>query len=78
MAGEWSNLHMNGVDALVLALIAMADLALIAYLRQRRARALKLRRMDRCLTWAVRRELAHPPVPRNRKRWTAGPVSVVA
>jgi hypothetical protein len=70
---------MNAVDTLVLALIAMADLALIAYLRQRRARALQLRRMDRCLTWAVRRELAHPAAARNRNRnrWAAGrPVSV--
>lgn len=76
-AGEWFNSNMNAVDTLVLALIAMADLALIAYLRQRRARALKQRRMDRCLTWAVRRELANLPAPRPRARWTARPVSVV-
>ena len=62
---------MNAVDAMVLALLALADIALLIHIRRRRARGLRVRRMDRALTLAVRRELAvgapAMPVPGRRR-----------
>jgi len=49
---------MNAVDAMVFALLALADIILIIHLRRRRARMLRLQRMYHSLTLAVRRELA--------------------
>ena len=51
---------MDIVDALVLALLAAGDMLLIAYLRRRRARYLRMERMARCLATAVRREIRTP------------------
>ena len=55
---EWSNPDMDAVDAMVLALLAVADITLIIHLRLRRSRMLRAKRMNRSLTLAVRRELA--------------------
>ena len=49
---------MNAVDGMVLALLALADITLIVHLRRRRARTMRVNRMYRSLTLAVRRELA--------------------
>jgi hypothetical protein len=51
-----SNQSMNMVDAAVLALLAIGDIALIANLRRRRGRALQADRMMRSLVLAVRRD----------------------
>ncbi|HXK07977.1 MAG TPA: hypothetical protein VMS37_36625 [Verrucomicrobiae bacterium] len=56
------------VDAVVLALIAMADLAFIAHLRQRRRMHLRENRVMRSLTLAVRRENGQIVMPK-RMRW---------
>ncbi len=45
------------VDALLLALLALADFALFVYLRQRRTRFFQLRRVSRSLKVAIQREL---------------------
>ena len=44
------------IDAFVLALIAIADLALIAYLRRRHGQRVRTQRMMASLRLAVRRE----------------------
>jgi hypothetical protein len=49
---------MDAVDAMVFALLALADITLLIHLRLRRARALRVKRMYHTLTLAVRRELA--------------------
>ncbi|HTS62517.1 MAG TPA: hypothetical protein VMH28_10860 [Candidatus Acidoferrales bacterium] len=54
------------IDAVVLGLIAMADLALIAHLRQRRRTAMKEDRVMRSLVLAVQRENGVVVMPR---RW---------
>jgi len=59
---------MDRVDGIVLGLVAMADLTLLAYLRRRRARALRLERMWRSLTLAIRKETA-APLNDIRTRW---------
>jgi hypothetical protein len=43
-------------DALLFALLALADTALLAYLRRRRRQALTLERMTRSLRFAIERE----------------------
>ncbi len=43
-------------DALLFMLLALADTALLAYLRRRRRQALTLERMARCLQFAIERE----------------------
>ena len=48
---------MNG-DAVILALLALADLSFFLYLRQRHARRVRVRRMYRALAQVIRRELA--------------------
>ncbi len=64
---------MNAVDALVLALLALVDLALIVYLRRMRVRRVRARRMMRSLEFAIRREtFAETAVPRNRHLLRAG------
>ncbi|SPF47898.1 hypothetical protein SBA4_3800003 [Candidatus Sulfopaludibacter sp. SbA4] len=61
---------MNASDALVFALLALADLSLMVHLRRARARRLRMKRMMRCLELAVEREnAAAPAVP--AKRWPA-------
>ena len=66
---KWSNRFMN-VDALVLALVAIADLALIAHLRQRRDYRVRQDRMmgslRLALYWANREQRklrAEPTLP---------------
>ena len=49
---------MDAVDTLVLTLLAAADICLMVYLRRRRSRRLRVERMYRSLTMAVRRQLA--------------------
>jgi hypothetical protein len=51
---------MNVVDAVVLGLLAIGDMALIAHLRRRRGKALKADRIMRSLVLVVRREMADP------------------
>ena len=52
---------MNVVDAAVLALLAMADIALLVQLRRARARRIREDHMMRCLKLAVDRELHGQP-----------------
>ena len=62
---------MNAVDAMVFALLALADIALIVHLRRRRARMLRVKHMYYTLTMAVRRDLAvGAPVRRQRRELT--------
>ena len=49
---------MNAIDVTVLALLAAADVCLIAFLRRRRARYLRMDRMARSLELHIRRELS--------------------
>ena len=62
------NQAMDIVDALLFALLAAGDMALIVHLRKRRNRRLRLERMARCLAEAVRRDL-RTPAPRLRARY---------
>ena len=68
---------MNAVDAMVLALLALADITLLIHIRRRRARGLRLKRMYRALTLAVRRDLAvaAPTVPAPARRRRAAAVA---
>lgn len=50
---------MNAVDGFVLALLALADIALMVHLRRRRQRSARAERMMRSLRFAIRREIAH-------------------
>lgn len=52
---------MDAGDALLLFVLAMADLCLIVYLRLRRRRNLRVRNMMRSLKLYVRREIAPAP-----------------
>jgi hypothetical protein len=64
---------MNAVDALVLAFLALADLALIAHLRRERLKRMQVGRMVRSLKLALQREaLAAASVPRKRHLLRAG------
>jgi hypothetical protein len=49
---------MNVYDVMVLMLLAVADICLIAYLRRRRARAIRMDRMTRSLQIHIRSELS--------------------
>ena len=49
---------MNVSDLIVLALLAAADICLIAHLRRRRARYIRMDRMTRCLQLHIREEIA--------------------
>jgi len=60
---------MDAADALVFALLALGDLALIAFLRRARRRRIQKQRMMRSLELAVQRENAQPVVPATR--WPA-------
>ncbi len=51
---------MDIVDALVFALLAIADMVLLVQLRKYRARKACLQRMARALADAVRRDIAKP------------------
>jgi hypothetical protein len=46
------------VDALVLALLAVGDLLILVEIRRWRSRRLRVQRMYRSLSFAVRREIA--------------------
>lgn len=48
---------MNAIDACVLAMLAIIDLAIIIQLRRRRSRAAQVERVMRSLEFAVRREI---------------------
>ena len=54
------------VDAIVLGLLAIADLALITYLRRRRRAGQRKERMMRSLVFAVRRANGEIPLPQPR------------
>jgi hypothetical protein len=56
---------MNAADALLLALIAATDLALVVYLRKRRTFQKRSKRMMASLALAVRRE---PPAMSGKAR----------
>jgi hypothetical protein len=59
---------MNVVDAMVLLLLAFADICLLVYLRRRRARMLRLDRMSRSLELHIRRQLAPEALLAPRRR----------
>jgi len=59
---------MNAADALVFALLALADLSLMVHLRRARMRRLRIKRMMRSLELAVQRENAAAPAAPAR-RW---------
>jgi hypothetical protein len=58
---------MNLVDVLVLMLLAAADICLIAFLRRRRARYIRMDRMTRSLQLHLRGELSPESVVAPRK-----------
>jgi hypothetical protein len=53
-------------DAIVLGLLAIADLAFLSHLRRRRRNAMRKERMMRALAIAVRREIGEIPMPQPR------------
>ena len=55
-------------DAVVLALLAIGDMAVLVYLRQRHGRRVRMERMMASLRMAVRRENGVEPLP-ARPRW---------
>jgi len=69
MARSWFNTIMNGIDASLLTLLLMADLAFFAYLRRRCNRAMRAERVMRSLARAVRREASQAQArPRQSTR----------
>ena len=48
-------------DALIFALVALADLAVLVWLRRRHGRRERGRRLVRSLRLAIRREIRQPP-----------------
>jgi hypothetical protein len=60
---------MNVVDALIFALLALGDLALIVHLRRSRGRRLRAQRIMRSLDLALQQENAAQPYA--TKRWTS-------
>ena len=60
---------MNLADVLIFAMLAAADVCLIAHLRHRRARYIRMDRMNRCLELHIRSEVASGAVviPRRRR-----------
>ena len=48
-------------DALIFALVALADLAVLVYLRRRHRRRQRARSLIRGLQLAIRREITRPP-----------------
>lgn len=56
---------MGAPDAIVLGLLAVADMALLGYLRRRRSKAHRLRRMWKSLDLAIRRD--NNSAPQNRR-----------
>jgi len=60
---------MNVADVIVLLLLAAADICLIAYLRRKRARNIRMDRMTRSLQLHIRSELSpEAMVARRRPR----------
>ena len=55
------------IDAVVLALLAILDLALIAYLRRRHGRRVRMERMMASLRLAIRRENGLEDLPVRRR-----------
>lgn len=60
---------MNSVDAMVFALLVLADLALFFHLRRARCRRTRARRMMHCLALAVQRENAAHPFAAAARQW---------
>ena len=58
---------MNLVDALVLVVLAILDLAFIAHLRYRRSMSQQRERVGKSLQLAVRRENGEIVMPRRRR-----------
>jgi hypothetical protein len=61
---------MNAVDGALLALLAVADLALLVHLRRARARRIRDERMMRSLNLAVHRDLTAQAIAPSVKPWT--------
>lgn len=59
---------MNVVDVVVLLMLAAADICLIVHLRRRRARYIRMDRMNRCLQLHIRSELTPESVVAPRRR----------
>jgi hypothetical protein len=59
---------MSFADVMVLMLLAAADICLIAYLRRRHARHLRMDRMSRSLQLHIRSELTSESAPTRRRR----------
>jgi hypothetical protein len=58
---------MNTIDACVLGMLAILDLAIIIHLRRRRGRAARAHRIMRSLEFAVRRETELASLNRRRQ-----------
>jgi hypothetical protein len=58
---------MNSVDALVLGMLAVADLAVLVHLRRRRWQKVQSERMMRSLVLVVRQENGDLPMPEQRR-----------
>lgn len=55
------------VDAILFALLALMDLAIIVYLRRRRASYGQCKRVSRSLRFVVQRELKYGKPPQRRR-----------
>jgi hypothetical protein len=55
--------NVMSVDAIAMGMLALADIALLAYLRKRRRRAMQEDHMMLCLEFAVRTESRGPRRP---------------
>jgi len=60
---------MDAADALLFALLAFADLALMIHLHRRRARRIRFERMMRSLKLAVQREIGTATVAMRPRYW---------
>jgi hypothetical protein len=57
-------------DGIVIALVALADLGLLVYLRRRRGRRIREARMMQGLRFAIHREANVQSPAMRRNRWT--------
>src|SRR3954454_21595244 len=71
---------MDVVDAMLFALLALAEVRLIIHLHRRRQRRVRVERMTRSLRVAIRKEMRRRSggVPRPRSRVAAGQVAPAA
>jgi hypothetical protein len=60
------------MDALLLALLAIGDLAFLVYLRRRHGRRVRMERVMASLRMAVRRENGDEPLPAQPRLLLAG------